>query len=377
MVSLLATLAAAELVARLILPPQQLVEVEHVNRVPSVEGPVEEHERDQEIDVVIDTSGHYGRRLNPNMRAVIRNHILSKRDIVIETNSIGLRHPELGGKPDDEFRILVLGDSITFGDYVSFDETYTARLEHQLELLGRPATVINAGIPAVSTSDEFYLYLEIRDAVDPDLVLLGMYLNDAQNAKRFRARALPRPYSSSRFLSWAANRFEGARLRLWTSVEGEDIGPGWGEEFRAGRDLRSGDMFHDQDGHDFEVYNAAMDFGLAWNPEAWEILAEQTEVFALAADEAGHEFAVFLFPVDYQPKGTIEPAVPQQHFATMCRSLDLTCLDLLPALRDTWQSGDRDLYYDHCHLTPNGNQVVAEKLADWLVARGMVPKAPG
>jgi lysophospholipase L1-like esterase len=375
--SLLATLVAAELVARMVLPPQQLVEVEHVDALPAADGPVEEREQEQWIDVVIDSSGHYGQRLNPNMRAVIRNHILSKRDIVIETNSIGLRHPDLGDKRDDEFRILVLGDSITFGDYVPFEQTVTAQLEQQLAQRGRRATVINAGMPGVSTSGEFYLYLEIREAVDPDLVLLAMYLNDAQDAKRFRARALPRPYASSRFLSWAANRFEGVRLRLWKSVETEDIDPEWREEFRAGRHLRSGDMFHDQDGHDFEVYNAAMDFGLAWNPQAWEILTRETRVFALAADEAGHDFAVFLFPVHFQPKGTIEPAVPQQRFSTMCRVLGLTCLDLLPTLRQSWQSGDQDLYFDHCHLTPNGNRIVAESLADWLVARGMVPKTSG
>jgi hypothetical protein len=169
-----ASLLVAEGVAWLVLPAQQVVEVEPATIRSSRPGPTEEREQERGIDVVIDWSGHHGVRLHPGVRATIRNHVLSRQDVVIETNSLGLRHPELAPKAADEFRVLVLGDSITFCDYVSFEDSYTAQLERRFDRGGRRIVVINAGLPGASASDELYHYLEIRDAVDPDLVLVGM-----------------------------------------------------------------------------------------------------------------------------------------------------------------------------------------------------------
>ena len=132
--------------------------------------------------------------------------------------------------------------------------------------------MINAGLPGASTSNELYYYLEISDAVDPDLVLVGMYLNDSQKSGRFYARSLREPYASSRFLTLLANRVEALRLELWSDEIIPEIDPGWREEFQGDRRLRSGDMWNDWDSFDFEIYNAHMDFGLAWNPQSWTIL---------------------------------------------------------------------------------------------------------
>jgi lysophospholipase L1-like esterase len=374
MVSLFLTLVIAEAVARAVLPRTQLVEVEEIEKRESRGGPMVEREDERGINVLLEFRENRSVRVNPNVRATIRNHDLSRRDIVIETNSLGIRHAELGPKADDEFRVLVIGDSITFGDYVQYDETYTAMLEERLSGRSRRIVVINAGVPGASTSDELIQYLEIREAVDPDLVLVGMYLNDVQDSHRFYARRLPRPYASSRFLGWIVNRFDGLRNRIWVDDGADAIDPGWREEFRAGRDLRSGDMLHDRDGFDFEIYNASKDFGLAWNPESWPILQREMRVFALAADEAGHRFGVFLFPVHFQVKGTVDGSYPQEQFLAMCGTLDLACLDLLPALRADWSSGEPRQFYDHCHLTPHGNGVVADAVVEWLDDQALVPR---
>lgn len=373
-VSLLATVLVAEGVARLLLPVQQMVEVEAVTTRSSRPGPVKETEQERNIDVVIDRSGDHGVRLYPGVRAVIHDHTLSHRDVVIETNSLGLRHPELGAKPDDEFRVLVLGDSITFGDYVPFEETFTALLERRFDDRDPKVRVINAGLPGVGTSDELYHYLEICDAVDADLVLVGMYLNDSQITGRFYARTLSEPYASSRFLSWFANRFEALRISLWSDDDIPEIDPGWKEEFRAGRELGTGDMWHDQDAHDYEVYNAHRDFGIAWNPQSWVILERVVNALALSARQRGAELAVFLFPVHFQATGTLDDLRPQKSFAAMCDSIGVPGLDLVPALRADWRAAQEKLYFDHCHLTTRGNGVTADALAQWLDAEGLVPR---
>lgn len=373
-VSLLATVLVAEGVARLLLPVQQMVEVEAVTTRSSRPGPVKETEQEQNIDVVIDRTGDHGVRLYPGVRATIHDHTLSHRDVVIETNSLGLRHPELGDKPDDEFRVLVLGDSITFGDYVPFEETYAALLERRLDGRYPRVRVINAGLPGVGTSDQLYHYLEICDAVDADLVLVGMYLNDSQVTGRFYARTLSEPYASSRFLSWLANRVEALRISLWSDDDIPEIDPEWKEEFRDGRQLKTGDMWDDQDAHDYEVYNAYRDFGIAWNPQSWVILERIVNALVLSARQRGAEVAVFLFPVHFQATGMLDDLRPQKSFAAMCDAVDIPCLDLVPALRADWRAAQEKLYFDHCHLTTRGNTVAADALAEWLDAEGLVPR---
>jgi lysophospholipase L1-like esterase len=372
--SLLGTLLVAEVIARLVLPPPQLVEVEPATIREGIPGPTEEREQEQGIDVVIDWSGPHGVRLYPNLRATIRNHTVSRRDVIIETNELGLRHPPLGPKGKDEFRVLVLGDSITFGDYVAFSETVTAQLERRLEGGRRKVVVINAGLPGTSTSDELYHYLEIRDAVDPDLVLVGMYLNDAHVGGRFYARTLSKPFASSRLMSWIVNRVEALRLKFWSDQTIPEIDPDWREGFRDGRDLHSGNMMHDRDGFEFEIYNAHDDFGLAWNPQSWVVLERVMQTLVLAARQRRHDIAAFLFPVHIQILGTVEDYRPQQSFLRMCRSLDLACLDLVPALRADWWQQRTELYLDHCHMTTHGNWVVADALAEWLVDERLVPR---
>ena len=373
MVSFFVTVLLAEGAARLFLPAQQVVEVESLVTLRSRAGTVAEKEQEHGIDVLLDWSGQHGVRLNPGVRATIHNHTLSHNDVVIETNSLGLRHPELGPKSEDEFRILVLGDSITFGDYVAFEETYPALLERRLEGRRPRVTVINAGLPGANTSNELYHYLEISDAVDPDLVLGGMYLNDSQNSGRFYARSLREPYASSRFLTFLANRVAVLRLELWSDEVIPEIDPGWREEFQGDRWLRTGDMWNDSESFDFEIYNAHMDFGLAWNPQSWTILKRIVHTFSTAAQQNGHDFAVFLLPIHIQVKGTVENFQPQENFVAMCDFLDLTCLDLVPALRADWQARHTELYYDHCHLTADGNSVVADALVEWLDGEHLIP----
>ena len=372
--SLACVLLIAEGVARLLLPTQQLVEVEATEVRRSGDGPVEEREQQAGIDVLLDWSGQHGVRLTPNVRATIRNHRVSGRDVVIETNSLGVRHPRLGAKQAGEFRLLVLGDSITLGDYLPFDETYPAQLARRLAGRSQQIVVVNAGLPGASTSDELYHYLEISDSVDPDLVLLAMYLNDAQSSHHFYARSLPAPYASSRFLSWAVNRFELARHELWREETAPKIDPGWREDFRAGRPLASGDMYHVRDAFDFEIYNAHRDFGLAWYAPSWDLLEKITRTLSLAARERGHALAACLFPVHIQVKGTVDDDRPQASFRRMCRSLGLPCLDLLPVLRSHWHDTGREPYFDHCHLRTHANAAVADALAEWLDGEGLVPR---
>jgi len=66
-------------------------------------------------------------------------------------NSRGMRRTELPPVVADEVRILVLGDSVTFGFDVSNGEDWPAMLEKYLRSRGVPATVMNVGAPGQAT----------------------------------------------------------------------------------------------------------------------------------------------------------------------------------------------------------------------------------
>ena len=53
--------------------------------------------------------------------------------IKIKINSLGFRDSEISAnKKSNEMRILVLGDSITWGDYLQANEVYVELIEHYL-----------------------------------------------------------------------------------------------------------------------------------------------------------------------------------------------------------------------------------------------------
>lgn len=101
-----------------------------------------------------------------------------------EMNSQGFRGAEWTDErtPGTE-RVLVLGDSFTFGEGVKLEDTFCVRLASLLtKERGRRVEVINCGVSAWSTDSEI-AFLEHRGLrTQPDLVLVAYVLNDADYA---------------------------------------------------------------------------------------------------------------------------------------------------------------------------------------------------
>ena len=374
--SLAASLLVCEVVARILLPAPQLVRIETVEKPDWGRFAKEVTTDEKTIDKVVLFGGPHGVRLRPNTVGTIRNHALSGRDVVIRVNSIGLRSEELGPKEKDEFRVLVLGDSITFGDFLPEEETWCGRLEALAKGRQRRIRFVNAGLPGAGTVEEFSLFQEVKEVVKPDLVLVGMYLNDAQNASEFYAKSLGPPWNRSRFLAWVAARLQLVEKGWFRSSLPGTIDRGWRESFRAGRNLRSGDMFGTRDGFDFEIYNAYLDFGLGWYPKAWEEIGRILESLDRAVTGAGAELAVVLFPVHIQIMGSVDDVRPQESARAICARLKVPFFDTLPGLRADWRTRHEKLLFDHCHYTPSGYDLLARETLAWLDAEKLIPPGP-
>jgi len=105
----------------------------------------------------------------------------------ISLNSLGHRSNELQNpKGKDEKRIFILGDSIALGWGVSKEYVFAEGLEKRLNeekgtQEGLHYRSINAGIGNYNAFYKVELFKAQMKAVDPDLVVLQYYVNDAQD----------------------------------------------------------------------------------------------------------------------------------------------------------------------------------------------------
>jgi hypothetical protein len=100
----------------------------------------------------------------------------------VKINSLGFRDEELTNpKPLNEKRILVLGQSITFGWGVPKDSIFLERVEHALNNKNEVHySFINSGIGNYNTELENILFRKNLPIVKPDMVILHCFLRDAE-----------------------------------------------------------------------------------------------------------------------------------------------------------------------------------------------------
>jgi lysophospholipase L1-like esterase len=318
-------------------------------------------------DTLYQYSEQGGVRLTPNAKITIAHHYLSNRSVEISTNSLGFRAPELSRKRPEERRILVLGDSITLGDYVNADETYPSRLEDHLKRRGESVQVVNAGIGSADIRNEYKILTESGFKVEPDMVLVGLYLNDGELSVNLAAPPLPGMIKKS-YLASYLNRQITVLLYRWKhrqELHGSD--KVWIEKFIAGRELKKKPWLDDKEGFDFLIVNNARDWGAAWFPNSWKTIEEYLLKMRDMAERQHFKLGVVLFPVRYQIEAKYLYDNPQQSFKDLMEKLKLPHLDLLPPLRQAWNANPNQLlYYDKCHLTPEGNDIVGKAIAGFI-----------
>ena len=132
-------------------------------------------------------------------------------------------------KPAGTMRIVVLGDSVTFGHGTLDETTYPHLLEQRLRGW-RPDVnweIWNLGVPGYNTRQELDYLREIGPVADPDVVVVGFYPNDfignnaatppASAARRATAAVLR--FTQRHFYSFELYKrvFLTARWRLLTS----------------------------------------------------------------------------------------------------------------------------------------------------------------
>jgi HEAT repeat protein len=217
-------------------------------------------------------------------------------------------------KADPEPRVLCLGDSVTFGAEIPADEAYPQVLEARLRSSGHLVDVMNAGMPGWSTRQERIAYTRILRRYRPDLVLLGVCLNDIPELQNNLSRPpgwLGTLYRRSSFVRAVV----GARGREIARVE---------ELFRPDRPAK--------------------------NEHALSLFFGEVRALRRDVEADGGRLGVIVFPFRFQVATHPPAPVVQRAILDFCRREGIPCLDLLSALAPVGEGA----FVDYDHLSPQG-----------------------
>lgn len=280
----------------------------------------------------------------------------------VKTNSLGFRDEEIPlDKQPDEFRILCLGDSVTFGYRLEEPQTYVAQLEALLNqhYQRRHFQVINAGVDGYSTFQELHLLKQKGLALKPDLILVCFVLNDVTEQFRTMASlggaghyAGAGKKSFIRSVVHVLNKsavYTAAKI-LYLKLEG----------LRRARLQRIGKWrYRSLD----DIYNVAELFKSPLRPEieaAWEFT--QTQVLRLGelAHEKNIPLLIFVPPYAGQVEKNGIGMAPQRVLARFCLRHKIALYDLSPGFL---AAPDPDaLFLDGSHYNAEGSRLIAEML---------------
>lgn len=296
-----------------------------------------------------------------------------------EISSQGLRDREFKlPKPSGVKRILVLGDSIAYGLFVAAEQTFSKKLEKNLNREGKTVEVVNTGVNGYTTYNEVEFFKAEGKKFEAEDVVLVFCMNDIVNPvlhwgddegffKNLPVAAFPRyeehvrsvmpgVYGEVSPIENALRRSALYRLfrrmqRLWN--------------------LRSV-RYEKRDGQNWPVYVSDEDpvtIRTLQDPDS----PETRWLFGLfrelqkSAAENGARLHILFVPLAYQMEQGY-PFSPQKNLMEKCAAEGLDCLDPLETFK---RNGGKKLFLgshryhprDIWHLSPEGHRVMADFLA--------------
>jgi lysophospholipase L1-like esterase len=299
----------------------------------------------------------------------------SYRGGAVHINSLGLRDREVSlRKPTGTYRILAIGDSVTFGSGVRLEDTYVKRLESLLneDLRGskKQVEVLNAGIGG--TGLPYYLNFLQRRAADfePDLVVVGICLNDILDyaeTSRVKSFVDTAPAPSPTVDVQMINRFllKYSQLYLMSYVDLKSI------LYRIGvLDLSKTHAY------DFVIFVPPS----PGQDRAWKASLSILDDIVAAAKIRHLPLMFVVFPMEFQlgPEmlalyvrtfglqldATNVAGVPQQRLVQFGRDHNVSVIDLLPTFRESRREAlylrNQAISHDWIHFSPQGHQRAAE-----------------
>jgi hypothetical protein len=297
-------------------------------------------------------------------------------------------------KPPGELRGLVVGDSVTMGHMLEYEETFCEQLEALLDerdTLHASHQVINAGVQGYAVFQEL---LAFEDALrfEPDFVALGFCMNDVTEPlvvqREFGGTGVDyhavRQDESPLF---GALRNETGVGRLLVRLAQRNASA---EKRKLWEDASVRDMVEEL----APAEGAALPAPDSRYRAIWELTLADLDEFQALADEHGIPFFLLVFPYTFQ---IYDPRLcgPQRILAEHAARSGIVLHDFVEPFRRVLVQDERALelelasadgpdavlrsraaewsryYLDTNHLAPDGHRLVAEVLFDLLVREGL------
>jgi lysophospholipase L1-like esterase len=285
----------------------------------------------------------------------------------VQTNSAGLRNTEEAS--DKAFRVLAIGDSQTFGPYLANDDTWPFWTENALRRNYGDADriqVFNAGVSGYSIADELAYIKEKGIAFAPKLVLLAAFENDVLDLRREKNPMRPVDGNFSRTETALKVLGRSSALVSLAQRVRETIDRG-----EAGVDITRGE------GEVAAPQTKPADFD--------RLAARYEELFGELASllkSKSIPFGVVFIPATGVFTG--QPSLVEPVVARAARANNVPYLDITPVFGAT-ESPETRLYLlnwdmrtkaltGNGHLSREGNAVIGQAVAKWLLENKLVPE---
>jgi lysophospholipase L1-like esterase len=285
-------------------------------------------------------------------------------DGFVTTNSLGFRGPETTlPKPPNRFRIVAIGDSVTFGFGVNDRETFCAQTETLLRerMPGVDLDVVNIAVPGFDTRQEVVLLRRTVSQLEPNLVLVGLYSNDVPDALEDGTGgttvATPRGGTNQPLqMNAAPTSWWDIHLRKSRAV------------YAIGRALR---RFAHKGEWGMSRFTMELDMLEGRNTpqldEAWARVSRQFDELRSLAAVHGFAVGVVVLPPREQVSGLYPHARYQDRVRPMAESEGFFIIDPLPALTASPERKDHlFVAYDRNHPSGKGHRLIAQAIVDDL-----------
>jgi len=261
------------------------------------------------------------------------------------TNPLGFRDRALD--PAADRRVLVLGDSVSWGHGVPLESIYPILLEDRLNASGAGRVdVVNTGVPGYSTFQQLRLLERRGLRLRPDLVLLQFCLNDV--VERYTTVA----------------EFGGAGVFLGVDTRRAIPGlVGWlVRNSRAYAALAESVAARDRRRAEYRVQGLARDALGEPLESAWvTALAEIESIHALAGRH-GVPLLIAIAPYRFQLADPDGSRQPQERLLAFARARGVPAVDLLPTFAAAMPATGSSLFLDASHFSAAGHTLAAEAL---------------
>ena len=287
---------------------------------------------------------------NKEVKQVLK---LEELEYTIRTNSLGLRSKELQTKQENEYRVVIFGDSFMFGPGVNDSDTVASYLEAipkqnpkgKFKLL----SVYNYSISGLNTVQELVLYRHLGKDVNPDQVILGVFIGND-----IIPNAITSIDERGNYVSFQDNN------EMFINEVMEDYGI-----LSFGSVLLRVFLL--------EIYVPRIRYQISLSSEIINETYRLIQEFKRHSQQLGIQFSVvLLYPKDSVRGGIVQAWSGSRRIgfriAEYCKKNGIEVVDMLEYMNGK-ESQEEFYFPTDGHLNKNGNYVVAQAIFNTLIVK--------